>query len=401
MRKESLLPLLSAALVLTLPGLASSAEEKCGVCHPENRVAFATSIHAREGVGCASCHGGNPASVNVEAAHRGGFRSLTGRAEVPGLCAECHSDLEQMRPYNLPVDQHAVYQTSPHGKAVAKGDVRAAVCSDCHGDHEILSVADPRSTVHPRNLPATCGRCHGDEALMKGYGLDPKVVEAYRSSIHGHALLDEVNDAAPSCTNCHGVHGPTPAGVGDLDKVCGSCHVQTRRAFLEGPHSTGMVEAGLPECASCHSNHATTRLGLENLETLCAECHGDDSEQALLGRKLHALIEAAGVEVDKAEELALEAAQGPLHIEDHLSRIEEARTQLTESAPLVHAVSLEPVEQVTRRARSIGEEVRHELYAKMDRRPARLGLVLFWFYLLMTLAVLFVYKRSLRRGTGS
>ncbi len=189
--------------------------------------------------------------------------------------------------------------------------------------------------------------------------------------------------------------------MGDLDKVCGSCHVQTRRAFLEGPHSTAMVEAGLPECASCHSNHATTRLGLENLETLCAECHGDDSQQALLGRKLHALIEAAGVEVDKAEQLALEAAQGPLHIEDHLSRIEEARTQLTESAPLVHTVSLGPVEQVTRRARSIGEEVRHELYAKMDRRPAHLGLVLFWFYLLMTLAVLLVYKRSLRRGTGS
>ena len=53
------------------------------------------------------------------------------------------------------------------------------------------------------------------------------------------------------------------------------------------------------------------------------------------------------------------------------------------------------MEQLTRRARSIGEEVRHEIYEKLDRRPAHVGLAVFWFYLLMTLAVLIVYKRRL------
>ncbi len=64
-------------------------------------------------------------------------------------------------------------------------------------------------------------------------------------------------------------------------------------------------------------------------------------------------------------------------------------------SPLIHAVSLEPVEEVTRRARSIGEQVQHELYSRMDRTVARFGLLLFWFYLLMTLAILVLYRRRL------
>ena len=56
---------------------------------------------------------------------------------------------------------------------------------------------------------------------------------------------------------------------------------------------------------------------------------------------------------------------------------------------------LEPVEEVTRRAQSIAEEVEHEIYTKMDRRPARVGLALFWFYLLLTLAILLSYRRRI------
>ncbi len=87
-----------------------------------------------------------------------------------------------------------------------------------------------------------------------------------------------------------------------------------------------------------------------------------------------------------------------MHVEDHLSRVEEARTYLTEVLPLVHSVRLGPVEEFTRRARSIGEEVQHEIYSKLDRRPAHIGLAVFWFYLLMTLTILVVYKRRLMPG---
>ena len=194
-------------------------------------------------------------------------------------------------------------------------------------------------------------------------------------------------------------HGATPPGVGDIDKVCGSCHEQTRRAFLAGPHYRGMLDAGLPECASCHSNHAVRRYGFDDVRTLCADCHAEDSEQARLSEKLVTLIGSARDEVDKAEELASRAQKMALQVEDHFGRVEEARTYLTEALLLVHSVRLEPVDLLSRRARSIGEEVQHEIYGELDRRPAHIGLVVFWFYLLMTLAVVTAYKRRLATGT--
>lgn len=388
-----------AGLICALLALAAApalAQETCGTCHPENRVSFDESIHAVESVTCSDCHGGDPVSREVEAAHSGKFRSLSDRREVPKMCGSCHSELERMRAYNLPVDQYAIYLTSQHGKAVAGGETRAAICTDCHGVHDIRRPRDPSSSANERNIPATCGQCHGDETLMQEFGLDPNVVTDYRSSIHGRLLIEEGSSAAPNCTSCHGVHGATPPGVGDVDKVCGACHEQTRKAFLAGPHYRGMIDAEIPECASCHSNHAIKRFGIERVESLCAECHGEDSDQAILGHKIHTLIEVAGEAVAGAEELVHRADQAALEVEDPLSRVEEAKTYLTEALPVVHTVSQEPVEQLTRRAQSIAEEVEHELYSKLDRSVAHFGLVLFWFYLLMTIAILVILKKKLQ-----
>jgi predicted CXXCH cytochrome family protein len=393
-----------AGLICVSLALASgplSAQETCGTCHPENRVSFGESIHAVEGVTCTACHGGNPAAREVAAAHGGEFRSLTNRREIPEMCADCHSDLDRMRAYNLPVDQYAIYLTSQHGKAVAGGEIRAAVCTDCHGVHDIRRPRDPSSSSNTRNIPTTCGQCHGDEALMNEFGLDPNVVKDYRSSIHGRMLVEEGSSAAPNCTSCHGVHGATPPGVGDVDKICGACHEQTRRAFLDGPHYAGMTEAGIAECASCHSNHAIKQFDIERVQSLCAECHGAGSDQAVLGHKIHALVESANEAVAKAEEQVREADQAALEVEDALSRVEEAKTYVTEALPMVHTVSREPVEQLTRRAQSIAEEVEHELYSKLDKRVAHLGLMLFWFYLLLTIIILVILRKKLQREAGA
>jgi hypothetical protein len=36
----------------------------------------------------------------------------------------------------------------------------SAVCTDCHGVHDILPASDPASTVNPDHLLATCQKCH-------------------------------------------------------------------------------------------------------------------------------------------------------------------------------------------------------------------------------------------------
>jgi len=232
---------------------------------------------------------------------------------------------------------------------------------------------------------------------MAEFDLDPNVVEDYRSSITGRLLLEQGSSAAPNCTNCHGVHGATPPGVGDIDKVCGACPEQTRRAFLAGPHYAGMIAAGLAECASCHSNHAIKQFGIERVQSLCAECHGEGSDQVVLGHKLHALVELADEAVAEAGEQVRAADRAALEVEASLSRVEEATTYVTAALPMVHTVTREPVEQLTRRAQSIAEEVEHELYSKLDKKVAHIGLILFWFYLLLTIVILVLLRRRLER----
>jgi len=37
-----------------------------------------------------------------------------------------------------------------------------AVCTDCHGIHEIRATDDPKSSVHAANLIQSCRKCHAD-----------------------------------------------------------------------------------------------------------------------------------------------------------------------------------------------------------------------------------------------
>jgi predicted CXXCH cytochrome family protein len=387
-------------MILLLILVVPVQSEQCGLCHPDVRALYQNSIHAQESTSCTDCHGGNPNAVSTEAAHRGSFRGTISRRDVPRFCAECHSDPQRMRPYNLSTDQYALYQISQHGMRLADGDTRIAVCTDCHGTHNILSPENPESRVFVENIPDTCGRCHGDPELMARYGKDTAPYQDYLQSIHAEELLERGNDNAPECSRCHGIHGAAAPGVGDVDKVCGSCHTAARLAFQEGPHLAGMLQAGLPECVSCHGNHSVQVADREDLALLCAGCHGQDSSQVTLGEKMEVLFQRAQEEIDQARQLIAEAEEIPLYVEDYQARLQEARTYLLEAEPAVHTVSLEAMEKFTRTARSLGEEVQSEIQGKLgERRLRRLGLMIFWFYVVLTIWILWRFRqRALREA---
>jgi len=372
----------------TAPAAASAAAGRCGVCHPAERVLFDKSGHAQEAVHCTSCHGGNDRSVDLAVAHGAGFRGRPSRRDIPGLCASCHSNEDRMRAYNLPVDQYALYQTSGHGRRLAKGDLSVAVCSDCHGAHDILPPSDPASRVFELNIPKTCGTCHGDSATMKARNR-PDVFRQYMSSIHAHQLFDQGNRRSPTCVSCHGVHGAAPPAVGDVGKVCGQCHTAERRYFVAGPHRDGLLRAGRSECASCHGDHGIEGARPQRLSTLCAQCHGAGSSQAALGGALWTEYRGAAQEIDKAVALIDRAEAVPIQTEDYRARLEEARTYLREALPAAHSVQRETVEGFTLRARSVSSEIEHEIYAKLGNlRTRKFVLLVFWFYVLVTIVVL-------------
>src|SRR5215471_14169726 len=194
------LRLLALALVLFACGLSNAqAKNTCLDCHsalPEplgvTQEKFSQDIHAQKGLTCANCHGGDPASDDPDKAmdRKAGWKGKIDRKQIPQLCGSCHSDPAFMRQFNpsLRTDQLAQYHTSVHGKRLATGDTKVAVCTDCHSVHDLRAPSDPRSTVNPLNAALTCGRCHADSDYMKGYSIPTDQFAKYSTSVHHDAL---------------------------------------------------------------------------------------------------------------------------------------------------------------------------------------------------------------------
>jgi hypothetical protein len=114
-----------------------------------------------------------------------------------------------------------------------------------------------------------------------------------------------------------------------------------------------------------------------------------------LALQMKTLYASASDEIDKAGVQVQKAAEIPLYVEDYRARLQEARTSLIESLPVMHELNLSRVEDLTRRARSIGSEVESEVNGKLEGRLwRRVGLLLFWFYLILTLAILARMRRA-------
>lgn len=140
--------------------------EICGQCHTHIFDDYRDSIHGSALLEednpdvpvCTDCHGVH----NIHDPRTAQFR-----IESPELCAGCHADAELMSQYGLSADVYDVYQLSWHGVDVAVFQARwpnlwhnSAVCTDCHGVHDMLSTENPDSRVHPDNLLSTCQQCH-------------------------------------------------------------------------------------------------------------------------------------------------------------------------------------------------------------------------------------------------
>jgi cytochrome b subunit of formate dehydrogenase len=62
--------------------------------------------------------------------------------------------------FRMPLDRVQSFEESFHGLALKSGVLGVANCASCHGIHNILPSSDSKSSIAPKNLPATCGKCH-------------------------------------------------------------------------------------------------------------------------------------------------------------------------------------------------------------------------------------------------
>jgi len=223
---------------------------------------WSRDVHGEVGLGCEDCHGGDPspdAAEDPEAAMdpARGFKGTPDRFELPGFCGTCHADAQYMRQYNpqTRVDQLVEYRTSVHGMLNARGDPIPAVCVDCHGAHGIRRSDSPDSPVYAANVPKMCAACHQDATLMEPYEIPIDQYQLYLGSVHGSALLERGDMAAPACNDCHGNHGATPPGVQSIANVCGQCHGREANLFRDSFKKELFDAMDMGECAVCHDNH--------------------------------------------------------------------------------------------------------------------------------------------------
>jgi formate dehydrogenase gamma subunit len=228
---------------------------------------FVQSAHGTAGFDCLVCHEGMD-----EVPHPAGRK--------PAACDSCHEDVA------------AKFANSLHAYGLKQGNPRAPNCMSCHGTHDVLPAADPRSPTHKVRLPATCAKCHGTAGLLTDQIVKlPQSFTDYATSVHGQGTGRGVA-AAASCADCHGFHEmrgsadpQSQINPRNVAATCGQCHPDMQIAYNRSIHGRALA-AGVrdsPTCTNCHGEHhilsprnpdAKTYAARLAKET-CGKCHDD------------------------------------------------------------------------------------------------------------------------------
>ncbi len=149
---HSILPMADSASSVNPRNVPST----CGHCHHGVQEQFLLSIHSTQ-VGktektlpvCNTCH----TAHTIRRADTEGFK-----LQIMAQCGQCHVEIAK------------TYFDTYHGKVSQLGYTKTAKCYDCHGSHDIMAIADPRSHLSRENVVGTCQKCHtGANRRFAGY----------------------------------------------------------------------------------------------------------------------------------------------------------------------------------------------------------------------------------------
>jgi Cytochrome c3 len=240
---------------------------------------YDNSVHGQQGMKCVQCHtdiSGYPHATMPYSSRRELSENLYRAA-----CAHCHEDK-----YNATLD-------SVHQIALAGGDEQAAICTDCHGTHNITAPDEPRSRASQM-----CELCHAE------------IFEKYKQSVHGAALIGEGNADVPGCIDCHQVHNIQGPSTGNFrlssPELCAKCHADKALmaryglnadvfdTYVSDFHGTTVQlfqatapdqQTNKPVCIDCHGVHDMKKVDdpestviKGNLLTTCQKCHPHASD---------------------------------------------------------------------------------------------------------------------------
>ncbi|MBF0280193.1 MAG: hypothetical protein HQM13_20505 [SAR324 cluster bacterium] len=236
-----------------------AAKVNCLECHDEDNIReeYENSVHGKAVLErddhfaptCASCHG------NHYILPHDSPQSSTYVMNIPATCGSCHKEGTEMTATHQ-IDQKNVvanYSMSIHGEGLFKrGLIITAVCTSCHGSHNILSHENPESRINRENLPGTCMQCHA------------QIEQVHEKVVQGH-LWEREPGKVPVCVECHSPHKIRQVIYDEpiTDSTCLNCHSQPDINIIRDGQSVSMHKDRFELDASVHA------------EISCVRCHFD------------------------------------------------------------------------------------------------------------------------------
>lgn len=284
----------------------------CGICHRDELRAFDQSVHSRTGkaakaqMSCTSCHDPHFKS------RRDSMTVAEWRTTTVKGCMDCHKN------------EARNYIESNHYAALQKGNPDAPNCVTCHGEHGVLSPADPAARSSVERLDALCATCHKgyEESLHRKDGADSRLMtcvachtghqtQMVRTSsgifketlpetcnrchgedrhkkemlAHGKIMLTMDGGNAANCTECHVYHFRRPTDNNEvrsnLRMQCQNCHAKENAEYMKSEHAIARAKGHLeaPTCVTCHGEREIKKVSDEMrpryIIDLCSKCHGN------------------------------------------------------------------------------------------------------------------------------
>ena len=247
-----------------------------------NAAALEGSVHTK--LACFDCHFGFSATQHPKRKFNSARDFSIAEAEA---CRRCH------------FDKYTKTLESIHYAILSQGNLKAPVCTDCHGAHSVFQARADKLKSSQR-----CGRCH------------EQIFETYTKSVHGTALVQENNTDVPICADCHTAHSIQGAHTQDyrdkVPEICGKCHGNSTlmkkyglnpgvvNSYLQDFHGVTLTfyqrqkggtspessRKAIATCVDCHGIHditkttgPTTNIVKERLKHRCQKCHAGATEE--------------------------------------------------------------------------------------------------------------------------
>jgi predicted CXXCH cytochrome family protein len=293
----------------------------CGLCHslPWRSVNLASgetltmyvipemiagSVHGTSNewgaLGCVDCHGNAFPHSGPQPTD---LRSFTiSRVDT---CKSCHEE------------EHAELEQGLHAAAIAGGNMEAAVCSDCHGAHDVQPVAAERLLV-----AGMCGECHSE------------TVSDWRISPH-------VDIGPLGCASCHSSH-TQELRVGETgNDMCINCHKIMPQQWVHDKHIDVDSPVG---CTDCHMYSPPLMDGNGQMISITNAMNNPASHTMSVASRAcndcHAELVATGEWVTIAEARASEATGTQATVEQAGMANIEAQQNITDYVSLFQGLIL-------------------------------------------------------------